>query len=352
MDFSLSEERRMLSDTLSRLLRERCAPDRRNQVAYEFPFHDPNLYADLAALGAVGALVPERDGGFGGSAFDVTVVFEALGCAACPEPLLGALMASRLLSVARVDQSDLVAGTRRYAVAVGERDAPYLPSAMVTVADDGRLTGRKSCVYGGNDADRFLVAARNGALISIYDVAASDAEVLGYGMIDGGGACELILEETAGELLIEDASAAIREATDIGIVAICAEAVGLMETAKDLVLEYIKTREQFGARIGSFQVVQHRVVDMVGEIEQARSITILAASHIGESDQSRVASMAKNLIGRTAKSVAEESIQLHGGIGMTWEAAISHYAKRLVMLDHQLGDTDFHLEQVMAAYAA
>ena len=125
-----------------------------------------------------------------------------------------------------------------------------------------------------------------------------------------------------------------------------------MEVTHATTVDYLKQRKQFGVPIGKFQVLQHRAVDMLTEIEQARSITIKAAAELGGDDASKYASMAKNLIGRAARLVAEESIQMHGGIAMTWEYAVSHYAKRLIMLDAQLGDTDYHLSQVMKGYAA
>ena len=132
-----------------------------------------------------------------------------------------------------------------------------------------------------------------------------------------------------------------------GIVALCAEAVGLMTVSYEMTVDYLRQRKQFGRPIGSFQALQHRAVDMLTEIEQARSITIKAAAELDGPQASRYASMAKNLIGRASRLIAEEAIQLHGGIAMTWEYPVSHYAKRLIMLDHQLGDTDYHLSKVI-----
>ena len=352
MDFSLTEDRRMLSDSLTRFLADKYPIDHRTKVAYDAPFHDVALWSEMAELGVLYALAPEDAGGFGGAGFDVTTVFEALGRGLCPEPVLGALMASKLLAAAGADQAALLDGTRRYAVAIGELDAPYDLDGIATTAEDGKLSGRKSVVYGGNDADVFLVATRSGATLAVYEVAATDAQVTGYGLIDGGGAAELFLDATPGTLLLDDARGALTDALDAGRLALCAEAVGAMDATNAILLDYLRTRKQFGVAIGKFQALQHRAVDVVTEIEQARSITILAASRMGEADQSRTVSMAKTLVGRAARLVAEEAIQMHGGIAMTWEAAVSHYAKRLVMIDAQLGDVDYHLEQVMAGYAA
>lgn len=352
MDFSLTDDRRMLSDSLSRFLADKYPFEHRSAVAYEAPFHDPALWAEMAGLGVLQVLAQEEAGGFGGAGFDITTVFEALGRGLCPEPVLGTLMASRLLAAAGVDQEALLDGTRRYAVAIGEADAPYDPDDIATLARNGRLTGRKSVIYGGNDAEVFLVAAKSGDTLGLYAVQAADAQVTGYGLIDGGGAAELFLDGTPGERLLADARAAIDTALDAGRLALCAEAVGAMDATKELLLDYLRTRRQFGTAIGSFQALQHRAVDLVTEIEQARSITILAASRMEEDDRARNVAMAKALIGRAARQIAEEAIQMHGGIAMTWEAAVSHYAKRLVMIDTQLGDLDYQIERVSAGYAA
>lgn len=356
MHFEMSDDRRMLADTLNRFLAERYGWEHRNKVAYEAPFHDPSKWAEMAELGVLLALAPEERGGFGGEGFDIAAVFEALGRALCPEPVLPALMAACVLGDAGEELEALLAGTAHYALALGEIDAPYDPDAIATKAakagDGWQVSGRKSVVYGGQVAERFLVAARAGETLGLFEVAAADVDVTAYAMIDGGGAAELFLENAPARRLLADAGAAIQDALDAGALALCAEAVGAADATYETTLDYLKTRKQFGRAIGSFQALQHRMVDLKTEIEQARSITILAASRMDTDGQTRAVSMAKNLIGRTARLVAEEAIQLHGGIAMTWEYPISHYAKRLVMIDHQLGDTDHHLTRVMAAHQA
>ncbi|MBM7069645.1 acyl-CoA dehydrogenase family protein [Actibacterium sp. 188UL27-1] len=348
MDFSLTDDRRMLADTLARYLADQYPIEHRNTVAYAAPFHDPAKWAELAELGVIGALVPEAKGGFGGTGFDIAVVFEALGRALCPEPMLAALMGLTALSHTDQELDPIIAGETRIALATGELDAPYSSSDIATTATGDRLTGRKSVVYGGGVADTLLVTARHGAGIGLYQVAASDTQITPFGMVDGGGAAEVFLDNTPATRLLADAGPALAHAETAGIVALCAEAVGVMEVLKDQTLDYLKTRKQFGRAIGDFQVLQHRMVDLTIEIEQARSITIQAADSLGTPHGPRHASMAKNLIGRAGKLVSEEAIQLHGGIAMTWEYPVSHYAKRLIMIDHQLGDTDTHLERVIA----
>ncbi|HBZ44232.1 MAG TPA: acyl-CoA dehydrogenase [Maritimibacter sp.] len=352
MDFSLTEDRRMLSDSLTRFLADKYGFDHRKTVAYEAPFHDTDLWSEMCELGVLYALAPEDAGGFGGAGFDVTTVFEALGKGLCPAPVLGSLLASSLLTSAGADQAGLLDGSVRYAAAIGELDAPYDLDDIETTFEGGKLSGRKSVIYGGNDAEVFLVAAKSGDTLGVYEVKAADAQVTGYGLIDGGGAAELFMDGTPATEVIADARHALEHALDLGRLALCAEAVGLMDATNEILLDYLRTRKQFGVAIGKFQALQHRAVDLETEIEQARSITILAASRIGEDDQAKIVAMAKNLIGRAARLVSEEAIQMHGGIAMTWEAAVSHYAKRLVMIDAQLGDEDYQLEKVMAGYAA
>ncbi|MBF9060819.1 acyl-CoA dehydrogenase [Rhodobacterales bacterium HKCCSP123] len=343
MDFTISDDRRMLADTLRRFLSEHYPVEHRNKVAYAAPWHDPAKWAGLAELGLFYALADEAAGGMGGSGFDVAVVFEELGRALCPEPVLGQLMAVRLMGAAGGDPGPLLSGETRYAVAMGELDAPYDLDGIETRAEGGRLTGRKSVVYGGAGAERLLIAA---AGPSLWDVATSDAEVAGYGMIDGGPAAEVFLDATPGTCLMDSAKPALEDARDWAALALSAEALGAMEAAFAMLSDYLGTRKQFGQPIGGFQALQHRAVDLAIEIEQARSIVILAASGMGGPEQAKRAAQAKHLVGRIARQVAEEVIQMHGGIAMTWDYPVSHYAKRLVMIDHQMGDTDWHLERL------
>ncbi|MEP5009945.1 acyl-CoA dehydrogenase, partial [Roseobacter sp.] len=320
------------------------------------PYHDSDLWDQMAELGVLYALVPEAAGGFGGTGFDISVVFEALGRGLCPEPVLGAVMAARLLGAAGEDPEPLMTGASKYAAALSELDAPYdLADIATTASAQGAghvLSGRKSVVYGGQVAEVLLVSAMLNGQVALFEVRAGDASVTGYGMMDGGGAAEVLLDDTPARLSIPDAAGALQDAVNAGIVALCAEAVGAMDVIHAMTVEYLKQRKQFGVPIGKFQVLQHRAVDMLTEIEQARSITIKAAADLGGGDATRFASMAKNMIGRAARLVAEEAIQMHGGIAMTWDYSASHYAKRLVMLDAQLGDTDYHLSRVMAGYVS
>ena len=356
MNFDLTEDRQMLADTLKRYLADRYDIETRNKIAYDAPFHDPAKWDEMAELGIPGALVSEAAGGFGGTGFDIAVVFEALGRALCPEPFLGTLMAARLLAAAGADMEDLVAGARRYAVATSEIDAPYDVAYTETTArksgDGYRLSGRKTAVYGAQAADRILVVAMLEGAPAVFELAAAEANLVEYPMIDGAGAAELVLDDTAASLVLADAGAAIEDALNAGRLALAAEAVGAMDATYEMLLDYLRTRKQFGVPIGKFQALQHRTVDLLTEIEQSRSMVISAASALQEPDATLKSMMVKSLIGRSARKVAEEAIQMHGGIAMTWEYAVSHYAKRLIMIDHQLGDSDFCLGEIARSYAA
>lgn len=345
MDFQPTEERRMLADSLTRYLAQRYGIAYRNSVAYSEPYHDPERWAEMVELGVLHALVPEDRGGIGGAGFDVATVFQALGGALCPEPFLAALMASHLLGE---DTEALLSGDGLIAVAHWEMDATA--TEAVETALGWVLNGRKSVVYGGGLAERLLVVAQVDDRPAVFSVAANDARITSYGMVDGGNAAEIFLDGTPAILIARDVETQVQDALDFGALALCAEAVGAMDASTELLLDYLKTRQQFGRAIGDFQALQHRMVDLMTEAEQARSITILAASRMGTDDQTRTVSMAKSLIGRVAQLVAEELIQMHGGIAMTWDYPASHYAKRLVMIDHQLGNSDFHLAKVAAAY--
>ena len=349
MDFNLSEDRRMLSDTLRRYLSEQYDIETRNKAAYAAPFHSPEKYIEMAELGVIGAFVAEELGGFGGHGFDITTVFEELGRTICPEPMLAAMMSVRVLADLGQDAlvEEIIGGTKRAALAVFEPEAGERLSDIATSFSGGKLTGRKSVVYGAPNADVLLVAAKDGDKIGLYMT--ESAETIDYAMIDGGGAADVILDQTEATCIAADAEEAIEAALDAGRLGLCAEAVGAMDVLLQMTVDYMKQRQQFGRPIAVFQALQHRVVDMAIEIEQCRSITVLAASHLASEQRGKYVAMAKNLIGRTAVKFAEEAIQLHGGIGMTWEYPGSHYAKRLTMIDHQLGDAMIQLHKVMQA---
>ncbi|UVE64230.1 acyl-CoA dehydrogenase family protein [Burkholderia pyrrocinia] len=376
MDFQHTEDRRMLADTLNRFIAEQYAFPVRDRIAQSAEGFDRAMWQRFAELGTVGALFPEADGGFGGAGFDIAVVFECLGRGLVVEPFLGALLAGRALSLAGGDAhrdklAALIDGSASAAFAHDEPGSHYELTTVRTRAErsgDGWvLTGAKGVVDQAAQAAFFVVSARmsghddDAAGIGLFVVPADapGVSLRDYKKIDGGRAAEVRFDCVA---LPADAAlgepdgdgeagvALLERVLGYGLLALSAEALGAMDVAKEHTLEYLRTRKQFGMPIGSFQALQHRMADLLLEVEQARSAVINAAAQLDapRAVRERALAAAKYSIGRIGTLVAEESIQLHGGIGMTWELPLSHYAKRLVMIDHQLGDEDHHLARYIA----
>ncbi|MBO1110583.1 acyl-CoA dehydrogenase family protein [Bordetella petrii] len=373
MNFDHTEDRRMLSDMLKRFVAEQYGFAVRDRVAGSPEGYSAEFWQRYAELGAIGALFDEADGGLGGSGFDIAVVFEALGRGLVVEPFLDALMAGDAIAAAGTPAQKqvlegLLAGSAIVALAHAEPQAGYELAQVETRArpdgDGWLLDGAKAVVAQAEHAGLFVVSARTAGSpgdadgISLFLVAAGTPglQVQGYPLIDGGRAGDLALAGVrvgADALLGQPGTghAVLERSIGKGLLALCAEAVGAMDAARDATLEYLQTRKQFGVPIGRFQALQHRMADVLLEIEQARSAVINAAAQLGHADRAtreRALSAAKATIGRVGILVAEECIQLHGGIGMTWELPLAHYAKRLVMIDHQLGDEDHHLARFIA----
>ena len=369
MDFGLSDDRRMLADTLERYLGDNYPLEKRHEYSAQEAGYSREKWQELAELGAVGAMFGESAGGFGGAGPDLMVLFEALGRRLVVEPFLPTLLAGTAIAeLACHEHGDLleavIGGQAMIALAHGEVDARYelthVSLAARKTAQGHVLTGRKSVVLGGGSADYLVVTARTGGDIDSADgisaflvnTSAKGVTRRGYRTVDGYGAAEIELEDTPGILLggEGEAYAAIEKATAYGLVAICSEALGAMEAAKDLTVEYMHVRKQFGVPIGKFQALQHRMADVLIEIEQMRSTVIGAAGHLDaeRGKRERFCAAAKHLAGRIGRQVAEEAIQIHGGMGMTWEYPVGHYAKRIIMIDHLFGDTDHYLERFIA----
>lgn len=362
MEFGLSEDQRMLVDTLERYLSQRYATvkphDSMNAVAASITDH----WHALAELGIIGALFTEDVGGFGGRGGDIAAVFEQFGRALVVEPFMSAMMAGHILARAGGNAGlveAIISGTSVVMVAHEEPQMPVNIDGFRTRAKsvDGTwfLDGTKAVVAGLEGASHVLVSATipgatgESVATGLFLV---EAGTLGqslrlYPTIDGGSAGELILAKTPATLVTPDGAELLAEAQCAGVLALCWEAVGIMDILKAATVDYLRTRKQFGVPIGKFQTLQHRLANVALEIEQARSAAINAASAFDGRgpERDKAAAAAKHTIGRVGNLVAEEAIQMHGGIGMTWELPLSHYAKRLIMIDHQLGDEDHHLSR-------
>ncbi|KVE38116.1 acyl-CoA dehydrogenase family protein [Burkholderia sp. TSV86] len=375
MDFRHTDERRMLADSLQRFVAEQYPFAVRDRIALSDMGYSDEMWRRFAELGAIGALFTQDCGGFGGAGFDIALVFECLGRGLVVEPFAGALMAGRALAEAggtvhRPLLDALIDGRAIGAFAHAEPGTHYeLHTVRTRAVHDGRawvLDGEKAVVDCGEHATFYVVSARvagadddpAGLALFVVPKTAPGLSVRGYRKIDGGRAADLRFERVAlGSDALLGAPAGVPDAGELlertigyGLLALAAEALGAMDAAKEHTLDYLRTRKQFGVPIGSFQALQHRMADLLIEIEQARSAVINAAARLDapRAARERALAAAKYSVGRIGALVAQESIQLHGGIGMTWELPLSHYAKRLVMIDHQLGDEDHHLARYIA----
>lgn len=377
MDFDLTEEQNLLKDSVTRWAGDRYGSLERIEAARRQPLgFDEGTWAQLAELGLLGLPFAEEDGGFGGGPVETMIAVEALGRHLAPEPYLASVVlgggALRLAGSAaqRAEYVPAIAeGGLRLAFAHGEAQARYDRADVATTArqvEGGyRLDGAKSVVLAADAAQTLVVSARTAgdrrdeAGISLFLVPA-DAPGLtlkAYPTQDGGRAADLVLDGVTvpGEALLGAAGAAlpvIERVLDEGIAALCAEAVGLMDALHALTVDYLKTRKQFGTAIGSFQVLQHRAVDMLMALEQARSMALYATMMAGSDDAAErgpAIAAAKVQINRSARLVGQEAVQLHGGIGMTLEYLGAHLFRRLTTIEYLFGDTAHHLRRVSAA---
>jgi hypothetical protein len=365
MDFRLTDDQRMLADTLGRFIADNYPIAKRHEfVASENRF-SPDMWRRFAELGVVGALFGEKAGGYGGTGADIALVFEALGRHLVVEPFLPTLLAGSLIAALgskaqKAVIARIIAGETLVAFAHGEPQSRFDLAAVSTratrTAKGWTLRGVKSVVLGGEAAHLLVVSARvsgkpgDAAGIGLFLVKpdARGVSRRGYATVDGYPAAEIGLASAPAEPLgpAGRGMRAIEGAIARALVALCAEGLGAMERARELTVEYMHTRKQFGQPIGAFQALQHRMADVLIEIEQMRSAVINAAGHLEGKRRDWHGSAAKHLAGRIGRQVAEEAIQIHGGMGMTWEYPVGHFAKRIVMIDHLFGDQDHHLERV------
>jgi alkylation response protein AidB-like acyl-CoA dehydrogenase len=375
MNFELTEEQRLLSDSVRRYLADRYDFESRMKIVASETGASGAVWSDLAGMGVLGIPFAEESGGFGGGAVDLMSAMEAFGEALVVEPFLAALLAGRLVERAgsAAQRSEilpgLIDGSLRLAFAHVEDGARYrLASVAATAtrtADGWRLDGLKRVVLGAPLADLMVVSARTAGKpgdprgIGLFLVArdASGVALTSYRTLDNQAGADVRLDGVIvrADALLGDAGGGlpvVEEAVDFATALLCAEASGAIRYANDATLEYLKTRKQFGVPIGSFQALQHRMVDMFVTAEQVRSMSCLVCSKVdSERDpaaRSRAVSAAKIKIADACRQVAQESVQLHGGMGMSEELKVSHTFRRLTMIAQQFGDADHHLERFAA----
>ncbi|MFZ5549538.1 MAG: acyl-CoA dehydrogenase family protein [Pseudomonadota bacterium] len=368
MDFDFTDDQVSLRDAVARWVDKGFSFERRHQIA-KAGGATRAVYGELAELGLTALAVPDSHGGMGFGPVEAMVVMEELGRGLVNAPLAqGALIAPALLARApEALQAEwlpkIADATALVVLAHQERGARYHLDRVSTRAAaqaDGThlLTGVKSVVPAGDEADAFIVPANlggaddddSGIALFLVERSAPGVTVRGYPTQDGARAAELTLAGAPGRLITEDGLAALQAGIDTGVAALCAEAVGVMDKLVALTVEYMNTRKQFGTTLASFQALRHRIADVKMQLELARSMSYYATLRLGDPEPRRrqAIAQAKVQIGQSARFVGQQCIQLHGGIGVTDEYIGSHYFKRLTMIEMQFGDTLHHLGEVSA----
>ncbi len=359
MDFNFSDDQEQLRDAVRKWVDRSYGFERRRAIVKAGGF-DRAAFGELAELGLTGLYVSEDHGGMGMGPVEAMVVMEELGRGIVLEPLAQTLIASGVISGYATDAlrgvwlPKLASGEALVVLAHQERKARHRLEVCDTqatqVGDGWKLTGAKSVVPAGDQADAFLVPAQSGNKLALFLVEKGAAGVAtrGYVTQDGSRAAELTLSDAAGTLVTADGQTALEHAVDIGIASLCAEAVGTMDKTMELTAEYMNTRKQFGVALSTFQALRHRMADMKMQLELARSMSYYASLKLNApaEERRRALARAKYQLGVSMRFVGQNSVQLHGGIGVTDEYVGSHYFKKLTQLELTYGDTLHHLGEV------
>lgn len=372
MDFTLVDEEQMLADVVGRFVEKEYDFEARRRLAATPQGWSDAHWSTLAEMGVLALNVPQDHGGLDAGPVETMLVMEAFGRGLVLEPFVSsAVLGARLIARAghEARKAELLAGiadgSLKTALATLEPGARFDLWNVATTAEPTRdgfiLNGRKGVVLHGDSADLLLVSARtageqtdmHGITLFAVDARLPGVSVKGFPALDGQRVAEIALDgvriDAQGVVGTIDQGYPLLEWTvDHGMFALCAEAVGAMSRLSDLTFEYLRTRKQFGSPIGKFQALQHRAADILTAVEQAKSIVYFAAAKLGEDDDvaaHRAVTAAKALVGRSARFVAQQAVQLHGGMGMTDELAVGWYVKRLTCIDMTWGNTEHHIEQ-------
>jgi pimeloyl-CoA dehydrogenase small subunit len=373
MDFDLSEEQRLLKDSVDGLLADTYDFEQRKKYVAEKGGWSKAVWSKLAEQGLLGLPFSEEDGGFGAGAIETMIVMEALGKALVVEPYLATVVLGGgfLRRGGSAEQKaayipSIIDGSKTLAFAQLEKNSRYDLADVSTTAkkkgDGWVIDGEKFVVLNGDTADTLVVTARtkggqrdrNGIGVFLVPANAKGVTIKGYPTQDSLHAADISFAgvEVGADAAIgdpENALPLIEQVVDDARIAMCAEAVGAMDESLKSTVEYLKTRTQFGVAIGTFQTLQHRAADMFVALEQARSMSMfatMAGDFTDAKERANAVAAAKVQIGKSLKFVGQQSIQLHGGVGMTMEFKIGHYFKRLTMIENTFGDTDYHLRRV------
>ena len=378
MNFDYNEEQQLLADSVRRFLAKDYAFEARRKIVASRDGWSPVVWATLAEMGLTGLPFSPDYGGYGGGAVDLMGVMEAAGDALLVEPYLATVGLGAQCVVRAGSEAQkkailplVVEGNLKMAFAHTEKGARYNLDRVDVQAKkagaDWEISGEKFSVLGAAAADKFVVSAKTAQGLSLFlvDSSSNNLKLKSYITLDEQRAGDVAFSKVPGELIGPEGGAlpVIEEVVDFATALICAEAVGAMKFACDTTLEYLKTRKQFGVPIGTFQALQHRMVDMYVSYEQAKSMACLAASKVDAPadsaaaggrdrtsavDRARAVSAAKIKIADNCRHISQESIQLHGGMGMTDEMKVSHTFRRLTIIAQQFGDAEHHLARFAA----
>jgi alkylation response protein AidB-like acyl-CoA dehydrogenase len=366
MDIQFTEEQELLRSSVQRLLRDQYDFDARRKIVASEEGWSRQRWQAIAELGLLAAPFSEDAGGLGGGPLSTMIIMQEFGRHLVVEPFVETVVLAGGL-IERLGSSEqkqglipgIIAGEKTWALAWTEKRARFdFANVATTARRDGKdfvLSGEKTVVIAAPWADYLIVSARTsghhhdrgGVSLFVVDCRAANLDLQSFKTIDGRRAAEIGLRDVRGQLLGSEGEgvAALEAGRDRVIGALCAEAVGAMAELNSATLEYAKTRKQFGATIGSFQVLQHRMVDMFIAHQEALSLMqhLSLSLNAGETDISRLASGAKSKIGYAGRFVADQAVQLHGGMGMTDELNVGHYFKRISSINIQFGDPAFHV---------
>jgi alkylation response protein AidB-like acyl-CoA dehydrogenase len=359
MDFNFSEDQQQLRDAVAKWVEKAYSFERRRSITAAGGF-SREAYAELAELGLTGLALPESLGGLGMGPVEAMVVMEELGRGIVLEPLAQTLLSGVVLSHhadAATQQTwgpKMASGEALVVLAHQERKARHRLDVCETTASPVgagfAITGVKSVVPAGDQADAFLVPAQHQGALGLYLVQrdAQGVSTRGYLTQDGARAAELTLQQAPAVCIAAHGAEALELAVDVGIAALCAEAIGAMEKTLAITVEYMNTRKQFGVTLANFQALRHRASDMKMQLELGRSMSYYASLKLTAAapERRRALARAKFQLGQSMRFVGQQAVQLHGGIGVTDEYIVSHYFKRLTQMEMTFGDTLHHLGEV------
>ena len=374
MNFDFSEEQQLLQDSVARFVQDNYELDKRQASSSASPGFSKDHWATMAELGWLGASLPEEEGGYGGNQIDTMLIMEQFGRGLVLEPFYASIvLGAKALALGGSDavkQSILpkaIDGSAQLAMAYAEEQARFDLHDVTTSAkregDGFVLSGHKSMVQNAETADYIIVSTRTsggqvdekGITLFVVDANTSGVERSSFPTVDGLRASEVKLkdvrvpeENIIGK--VDEGFPILRAVANDGILALAAEAVGAMEVLYKDTVEYTQQREQFDHPLSDFQVLQHRMVDMFMEYEQCKSLLFRATLEVvqGGLEAQKTVHALKYLIGKIGIMIGENAVQLHGGMGMTEELRIGHYFKRLLVIDAQLGNSDYHLQKFAA----